>query len=216
LNGSVRPEPKADESVPRAIGSPLPTGFRAASQWSEVHEDPQRPMPAPAPRRALPPSSAPPPNHPSTLQRAVNVFRTAMPYVQRILPLLDGNVGTAVSNMLAPRPHTPPPPSAPVDLAPIRTTLTGLQSGLTELQTQNRELRSQVVEQNSSLKKVEDQLQHVREATDRNTLEQQELLGDLKSVGRKVNFFAYFALSLLGLSVLLNVALFLRIWRILP
>ena len=87
---------------------------------------------------------------------------------------------------------------------------------LTELQTQNRELRSQVVEQNSSLKKVEDQLQHVREATDRNTLEQQELLGDLKSVGRKVNFFAYFALSLLGLSVLLNVALFLRIWRILP
>jgi len=56
----------------------------------------------------------------------------------------------------------------------------------------------------------------VREATDRNTLEQQELLGDLKSVGRKVNFFAYFALSLLGLSVLLNVALFLRIWRILP
>jgi len=40
-------------------------------------------------------------------------------------------------------------------------------------------------EQNSSLKRVEDQLEMVREATDRNTLEQQELLEDLKAVGQQ-------------------------------
>jgi hypothetical protein len=56
----------------------------------------------------------------------------------------------------------------------------------------------------------------VREATDRNTLEQQELLEDLKTVGNKVNAFALIALALLALSVLLNVILYLHIRRVLP
>jgi hypothetical protein len=76
-------------------------------------------------------------------------------------------------------------------------------------------LRDQVVEQNTSLKKVEDQLQHVREATDRNTLEQQELLEDLKAVGTKVNIFAYIALVFLGLSVALNIVLYVQIRHVL-
>jgi hypothetical protein len=139
----------------------------------------------------------------STFQRAVNVFRSAMPLVQRVLPLLDGNVGAAVSNLMAPRPHVAPP-QPPVNLAPI-------ESGLARLQWQHRELHEVVVEQNASLKKVEDQLQHVREATDRNTLEQQELLQDLKSVGTKVNIFAYVGIALLGLSVVLNIVLFLQL-----
>jgi hypothetical protein len=130
-----------------------------------------------------------------------------MPLVQRVLPLLDGNVGTAVSNLMAPRPQAAPPPQ-PVNLAP-------LESGLARLQVQHRELRDQFGEQNASLKKVEDQLQHVREATDRNTLEQQELLQDLKSVGTKVNIFAYVGIALLGLSVLLNVILFFQLRRFL-
>jgi hypothetical protein len=56
----------------------------------------------------------------------------------------------------------------------------------------------------------------VREATDRNTLEQQELLEDLKGVGKKVNLFALFSLALLAVSILINVILYLRIQRILP
>ena len=72
------------------------------------------------------------------------------------------------------------------------------------------------MEQNTSLKRVEDQLELVREATDRNTLEQQELLEDLKVVGNKVNWFALFALALLVISVLLNVILYLHIQRVLP
>jgi chromosome segregation ATPase len=87
---------------------------------------------------------------------------------------------------------------------------------MARLQVQHRELRDQIVEQNTSLKKVEDQLQQVREATDRNTLEQQELLEDLKSVGTKVNIFAYIGLALLGVSVLLNILLFLQLRHLLP
>jgi hypothetical protein len=135
-------------------------------------------------------------------------LRAALPFVQKILPLLDGNIGTAVSNIFTPH-HHPPPPPPPVNLAPI-------EDGLAELQTQHKELRNQVVEQNSSLKRVEDQLGMVREATDRNTLEQQELLEDLKVVGNKVNLFALIALGLLAISVLINIVLYLHILKVLP
>ncbi len=39
---------------------------------------------------------------------------------------------------------------------------------------------------------------------------------DLKVVGNKVNMFAAVALGLLGLSVLLNIFLYLHIMRVLP
>jgi len=149
---------------------------------------------------------------PTSVQRVVNAVRASLPFIQRILPLLDGNIGTAVSNLMAPpapihRPAPPPPP--PVDLAP-------LEEGISTLQTQHRELRSQIADQNTSLKRVEDQLEMVREATDRNTLEQQELLEDLKNVGNKVNIFAMVALLLLVVSVMVNVILYLHIKRVLP
>jgi septal ring factor EnvC (AmiA/AmiB activator) len=144
----------------------------------------------------------------SSVQWVTNALRSALPFVQKILPLLDGNFGTAVSNVLAQ--HTQPhPPQPPVNLEP-------LEDSLAELQTQHRDLRNQIVEQNTSLKRVEDQLEMVREATDRNTLEQQELLEDLKSVGGKVTTFAFFALALLAISILINVILYLHVRRVLP
>jgi hypothetical protein len=110
---------------------------------------------------------------------------------------------------MAPPPHRPAPPARPVDLAP-------LEEGISSLQTQQRELRTQIADQNTSLKRVEDQLEAVREATDRNTLEQQELFEDLRSVGNKVNIFAIVALLLLVGSVTVNVILYLHIKRVLP
>ena len=56
----------------------------------------------------------------------------------------------------------------------------------------------------------------VREATDRNTLEQQELMEDLKAMGKKVNVIALVALGLLAVSVVLNLVLYLHIQRVLP
>jgi hypothetical protein len=141
------------------------------------------------------------------MQRAMGALRATLPLVQRILPLLDGNIGAAVSNILAPQHRAPAPP--PVNLTPIK-------ESLAELETRHRALSDQLVEQNCSLKRVEDQLGMVREATDRNTLEQQELLEDLKAVGNKVNLFAFFALGLLLVSVVINVVLFLYVKRVLP
>ncbi len=126
--------------------------------------------------------------------------------------MLDGNIGTAVSNLMAPPAapaHRPAPPPPPVDLAP-------LEEGISSLQAQQRELRTQIVEQNTCLKRVEDQLDMVREATDRNTLEQQELMEDLKGIGNKVNIFAMAAVLLLVVSVMVNVILYLHIKRVLP
>jgi hypothetical protein len=174
--------------------------------------DTQRPFSAPPPGRALMNTLAnnEPIDVPSGVQRTVSAIRAALPWIQRILPLLDGNVGTAVSNFMTPR-HQPqsPPPAPAVNLAP-------LEDGLAELQSQQRELRDQVVEQNTSLKRVEDQLEAVREATDRNTLEQQELMEDLKVVGNKVNVFSLVALGLLAISVIINIVLYLHIVRVLP
>lgn len=139
------------------------------------------------------------------MQRAAQALRSAVPFVQRLLPLLDGNIVTAISNVL----NHQPKPAPPVSIAPI-------QQGISELQLQQRELSDQMAVQNASLKRVEDHLELVREATDRNTLEQQELMEDLKAVGKKVNLVATVALTLLLVSVLVNVLLYLHIERILP
>jgi hypothetical protein len=95
-----------------------------------------------------------------------------------------------------------------VDLEPI-------ERGLAEVRTSHRELRTQVQEQVTSLKRVEDHLERVREATDRNTLEQQELVQDLRSVGRRVSTFALIGLVLLALSLVLNAYLLVQLQHIL-
>jgi len=117
----------------------------------------------------------------------MNALRMAMPFVQKLLPLLDGHL---------PRPS---PTSSPATACTATCSSSGGYSGSSGATDhggsdagarraqahpdRSRELRSQIAEQNTSLKRVEDHLELVREATDRNTLEQQELMEDLKSVG---------------------------------
>ena len=117
---------------PRAIGSPLPMGVSRRQQLSPEQGDVRRLAQAPPPGRAL--SGGAPAEEPSfSVQRIMSALRSALPLVQRILPLLDGNIASAVSNLVAPHPH--PQASAPapkVDLAPI-------EDGMAALQTQHRE-----------------------------------------------------------------------------
>lgn len=193
-------EARAEESRDtrtRAVGSPLPMGAPRAGQEPGYRA-------APPQGRALAAGSP----DDSGMARAMSVMKQAMPFVQKLLPLIDGNIVTAVANLFAPRPHVNPP-SAPVDLAPVH-------AQMTELQAQTLDLRTQMQEQGSSLKRVEDQLEMVREATDRNTLEQQELIEDLKAVGNKVNLFALLLFAMLIVSLVLNVMLYLHIKQVLP
>jgi hypothetical protein len=196
---AMTPEVRAQEnreSKAKAVGSPLPAGTSRPAQ------DPFYRTPLPQ-GRGLSGTSE---DH--GMQRAMGVLRQAMPFVQKLLPLIDGNIATAVANLFATRTHMTPP-TPPVDLTPVH-------SQLTDLQTAHQDLRSQIVEQNSSLKRVEDQLDMVREATDRNTLEQQELIEDLKAVGNKVNLFALLLFAMLIVSLVLNVMLFLHIKQVFP
>lgn len=209
-NDSARPDLNSPQPLrdpqPRAVGSPLPTG-RPAAQASSVEGLSGRPG-VPPPGRSLSVSAQADAEQSSGMQWALGVMKQAVPFVQKLLPLLDGQVATAVANLIATRPHTPPP--APrVDLQP-------LENGLSDLQLQQRGLREQLTDQNTALKRVEDHLEMVREATDRNTLEQQELIEDLKTMGNRVNLLALLFLALLLISVLLNIFLFLHIQRVLP
>ena len=192
---------------PRAVGSPLPMGSGSRSA-EPIEGDAPRVTPAGG---SLAAQNQPPEEEDdltgqtSNLQRAVKGMRMALPFVQKVLPLLDGQVLTAISNVLAPRPPAPP---APVNLTPI-------QDGLAVLQTQHRELCEEIADQNTSLKRVEARLEMVREATDRNTLEQQEFLEDLKKVSRKSTIIAVVAATLLAVSIAGNVLLYLHLRGIL-
>jgi hypothetical protein len=97
----------------------------------------------------------------------------------------------------------------------LEPVLEPLERGLTEVRNSQRELRGQVQEQVTSLKRVEDHLDRVREATDRNTLEQQELVEDLRSVGRRVSTLAVLGVLFLLVSLGLNVFLIVQLQHIL-
>jgi hypothetical protein len=167
-----------------------------------------RPKSSPTPNRAL--SAAAPREFSSGLQKAVNVARMAIPIVQSLLPLLDGNLATAVANLIAPRAHRPAvAPPAEADLAP-------LEDGLAKLEAEHRSLHLHVMEQGATLKRVEDRLEMVREATNRNTREQQELLEDLRSFSKKVKIVALVGIGLLAVGFLAELAMYLHLKRLLP
>jgi hypothetical protein len=148
----------------------------------------------------------------------LGALRLAMPLVQRLLPLLDGNVGSAVSNLMNPHPTSLPSPP-PVNLLPI-------EDGLSELQAEHRDLCTQVVQQNESLKRVEDQLELASQAADRNAVALQECTSELqtignkmdalKAAGRKANLITLTALVLLALSFALNVLILWHFRYFLP
>jgi hypothetical protein len=195
--------PEATVMRPRAVESPLPTeAGKRAPHFSEEENDEQ--FTAPPQTRSSQDALAEAAQSPG-VRRAVNILRSVLPLAQRLLPLLDGNIGTTVSNFIAPRPQpTAPQPPAKLDLAAIEDSLAGLRS-------QQRSLRLQVTEQNASLRRIEDQLEKMREATNRNTLEQQELLEDLRSFGKKVKIVVIFALVLAAAGFGITLVLFLRL-----
>lgn len=202
---SATPEPAAHFG-PLSGHTGSSNGTSPASGTSPTNETSTVTGTAPPSAPATPTASEDPNTPKSGLQRAVSAVRSALPLVQRLLPLLEGNFASVIGALMAPQPsHTPPPK---VDLEPI-------ERSLAEVYTTNRELRTQMQEQATSLKRVEDHLERVREATDRNTLEQQELIEDLRSVGNRVSTFAIIGVILLALSVGINIYFLVQLQHIL-
>jgi len=184
-------------SVPPQPTPADPAQTAAESQYPDATTDSQPSGAA----SATPAAPVDPPK--SGFQRAFDMIRSAIPVVQKLLPLLDGNFATTMGALMAPQHHP-----AQVDLEPV-------ERGLAEVRNSNRELRTQVLEQGSTLKRVEDQLDRVREATDRNTLEQQELVEDLRAVGNRISTLAILGVFLLLLSLGLNGYLIFELQHIL-
>jgi hypothetical protein len=220
---SSAPSFSGPPSSSASFGSPAPptvsaSGHETLSPWETVPQPRREPSPAPqAPaQQASLPAGAPAVPTPSDapksgLHRALDAIRSTLPLVQKLLPLIDSNFATAVGALMAPHVHSAPPPPPPV----VHIDMEPLERGLTEVRNGQRELRGQVQEQVTTLKRVEDQLERVREATDRNTLEQQELVEDLRSVGSRLGLFAVVGLVLLAISLVLNIYLIVQMQHIL-
>ncbi len=143
---------------------------------------------------------------PTKLNKTVGVLRTMLPLALKILPLLDGQIGTVVSNLIGPQ-------ATPRQAA---HTLLPLQEGLAQLEKQHIELRAQVAEQSTALKQIDEQLETLRNLTEETAEVQRNLSASLKKMRRKVNMIAIAGLVLLAAVVALNVVLIVHIRRVFP
>ena len=131
----------------RFTGSPLPVG-----NASRLPHPPGLPQGIQSPRatRAELQESG---DLTANLQKAVLALRNAFPVLQKILPIMDSKASNPVASYLTTAPPATPP-SIPEKL----------ENHLVELREHQRELHTQIQEQNSSIQRVEDQLEMVREA----------------------------------------------------
>jgi uncharacterized coiled-coil protein SlyX len=139
------------------------------------------------------------------MEKTVGVLRTILPLAQRFLPLIDGQIGTVVSNLIGPQ-------ASPRQIA---QTVLPLQEGLAQLERQHIELRAQMAGQTAALKEISERIGTVRKLMEETAEEQQNLTDSLKRLRRKVNAAAVAGLVLLAAVVTLNVALFVHIRGIL-
>lgn len=136
--------------------------------------------------------------HRSGLQRTAAAIRTMVPLVQKMLPLLEGNVVSAAANLLAPG-------LAPtVDLAPLEVSLTKLRGELAAIQTRD-------AEHDRAFKRLDDQLETMKEALERSAHEQRATAEELGKVRSRVVTFSVIGLVLLAAAIGVNVALFLYV-----
>jgi hypothetical protein len=142
------------------------------------------------------PSSRPQPT--TGFRRTVGAIRTVLPILQKILPLLDGNVVSVVSNLLAP------------SLLAPRVNLEPVEAALARLHTEIQEFTDKTAKHNLELKRIEEQLELVKDAAERNALEQRELSQDLADLRKGVRLLAWIGLGLVAVSIAVSVVLFIR------
>ena len=116
------------------------------------------------------------PEQPS-LWRSILQLRVLLPYLGKILPMLEGNMAN-VSTALVSAPKQ--------DLTEVTRSFSEVNKGFLDLQAGHREIRTHVQEQTVQLKRIDDQLLRLRESTERNTMEHQELVEDLRSASKLV------------------------------
>ena len=198
--------------TPRPM-SPLQPRVRYANYDSP--EALARPTPPTQPAAIAPPARAPKPQpstaskpaaialarstpQPSKFDRAVNAAKTVLPLVGKLLPLLEGNVVSAASNLLSNRPlHE-------VNLKP-------LEDSIARLQADHRALAFHTTEQKRALRRLEDDFAALQEAVEKNAADQAELIEHVAKLAKRTSSFMRLVVILLVASMLFTALLCIRI-----
>lgn len=195
VNAPVREVGSLDpEEEKQAPPKPLLDGGR---------ERTRRPGPAsvPSPARTALTRANSRPGKPSGFNRAMGVVRAALPVVQKLLPLLEGNVAYAAANFLTSQ-------GQHVDLVP-------LEKAVGKLQEEQRSMRGQVAEHRTALQQVQDELAAVKEAAAQSASDQRELAEHLLVTRQKISRFTWIVVTLLVLSIVFNFLIIVRMAYIL-
>jgi hypothetical protein len=144
------------------------------------------------------------PNQSSGFQRVLAAARIIAPFAQKLLPLLDGNVATAVANVLVQRPPTPQ-----VDTQP-------LEESLAKVKVSQVELQDRVAEQQTQLSRLATHADKLQQAADNLNSEHFELEQELKTLRKRVAFLARVSLVLFAVVLLANAYLALHNFHLLP
>jgi septal ring factor EnvC (AmiA/AmiB activator) len=115
-----------------------------------------------------------------------------------MLPLLEGNVVSAATNLLANR------PMHEVDLKP-------LEDAISRLQTEHRALAFHSGEQKRALQHLEDDFAAVQEAVQKNAADQAELIEHVAKLAKRTSSFMRLVTILLVVSILFTALLCVRI-----
>ena len=179
---------------PAAVPAPDPVPIRTPAT------DPVPLPPAPAP--SIPSQTAlarptPPLNKPTKLERAIGLARTVLPLVGKMLPLLEGNVVSAATNLLAPR--------------PVEVNLKPLEEAISHLQADQRALSFHTSEQKRALRRLEDEFATLQEAVQKNAEQQAELTEHVAKLAKRTASFNRLILILLVASILFTGLLCVRI-----
>jgi hypothetical protein len=199
----VVPEIEAPESM-----SPLRPKVRYANYDSP--EALARPILPPQPvAAALPPPtpkpvptalarSAPNAHKPTRFERAIGIAKTVLPLVGKMLPLLEGNVVSAASNLLLNH------PAEQVNLRP-------LEESISRLQADHRALAFHTSEQKRTLRRLEDDFAALQESVQKNAADQAELIEHVAKLAKRTSSFMRLVVVLLVVSILFSALLCVRI-----
>jgi hypothetical protein len=137
--------------------------------------------------------------HRSGLQRTAAAVRTVVPLLQKVLPLLEGNVVSAAANLLAPGLMAPT-----IDLAPLDASLAKLRGELAAMEVRH-------AEHDRAFKRMDEQLETMKDAIERNAHEQQQAAEELSRIRGRLAVVSVIGLGLLLVSIGVNTALFLYV-----
>ena len=190
------------DAAPRIQEAPFPIPATESAQPAKSSLPAPKPISQPvaitvpvSPTTAL---ARPAPPKPSRFERALGVAKTVLPLVGKMLPLLEGNVVGAATNLLAHR------PMHEVDLKPI-------EESIARLQSEHRALAFHSGEQKRALQRLEDDFAELRDVVQKNAADQAELIEHVAKLAKRTSSFMRLATILLVVSILFTALLCVRI-----